>query len=191
MADPANFDLFGHVPKFPHIVQSVMVPGTYRDQPDGPPVFRYRLSYAWELGKPRVVFIMLNPSTATSEELDPTARHCCQIAYNLGFGGVEIANLFAFRSTDPKNLKHSPDPIGPDNDRHLLELVREHPYVVCAWGTHGDLWGRAKAVQKLLTEAGVQPKVLGLTKDGFPKHPLARGKERIPATTVPQAWRFP
>ena len=32
---------------------------------------------------------------------------------------------------------------------------------------------------------------LGTTKDGAPKHPLARGKERVPADFTPVPWSFP
>jgi hypothetical protein len=50
--------------------------------------------------------------------------------------------------------------------------------MLAAWGNHGQ----EKAhwyVQRCRAE-GVQLRCLGLTNSGAPKHPLARGKHRIP-----------
>ena len=45
---------------------------------------------------PLILFIGLNPSTADETKNDPTIRRCINFAKDWGYGGVMIANLFAF-----------------------------------------------------------------------------------------------
>ncbi len=71
-----------------------------------------------------------------------------------------MLNLFAFRATDPRNLKRAEDPIGPDNDRHLLTEV------------HGRFRGRDEEVSNLLRANGVAFECLQRNKSGTPRHPL-------------------
>ena len=54
---------------------------------------------------PLILFIGLNPSTADETKNDPTIRRCINFAKDWGYGGVMIANLFAFRSTSPEIMK--------------------------------------------------------------------------------------
>ena len=81
-----------------------------------------------------VLFIMLNPSTADAELDDPTIRRCRGFAESWGCAGLTVANLYAYRATDPAALRLCADPVGPDNDAHLVRLLREHGEAVCAWG---------------------------------------------------------
>jgi hypothetical protein len=140
--------------------------------------YRYRLwrEWAWpkEIGRtPRfALFIMLNPSKADEEVLDPTVRRCVKFARAWGFDGLEVCNLFALRSTDPKPLYTVDDPVGPDNDRIILERAAAASLVVLAWGNHGRLNARGKVVRELLFGALIQPKWFRLTKHGEPEHPL-------------------
>lgn len=60
--------------------------------------------------------------------------------------------------------------------------------VIVAWGNDGALDGRDRKVLGMLRSAGIQLQHLGLTQGGYPKHPLARGKYRIPADQQPIAW---
>lgn len=143
--------------------------------------YRYRLSWAWGAG-PRVVFIMLNPSTATAEVADPTIRRVWRFAHeHWDAGRVEVVNLYALRATDPRALRGHPDPIGPDNDDVLLDTVRGADSVVAAWGTRGGT--RGAQVRGMLTTEHVPVQVLRLTRGGAPAHPLY-----LPATTVPFLW---
>ena len=63
--------------------------------------YRYLLSRNWDDTKPTVLFIGLNPSTADEKEDDPTINKCISYAKSWGYGKVLMANLFAFRSTNP------------------------------------------------------------------------------------------
>jgi hypothetical protein len=122
--------------------------------------------------KPALMVIGLNPSTADESKLDPTLKRCVAFAHSWGYGGFVMANLFAFRATDPLDMKACLEPVGPDNDTFLIELAFACKLVLAAWGTHGGWLGRDDEVIDLLTSRGVNLACLALTKFGFPKHPL-------------------
>jgi len=134
--------------------------------------YRYVLWRDWNPKKAAALFIMLNPSTADEVVNDPTVERCERRTRELGFGGLIVCNLFAFRSTDPKVMVKEADPIGPDNNYHILRELRKSSIVVCAWGTLGKLKDRQNKVLELIRMAGHTPHCLVLNKDGTPKHPL-------------------
>lgn len=118
---------------------------------------------------PLLGWIMLNPSTADADVDDPTIRRCMGFAQTLGYGGIVVRNLYALRSTDPRELREHPDPVGPDNDAYLYRTMQE-PLTVCAWGTLGGQRGRR--VHARLLDSGAELACLGRTLHGHPKHPL-------------------
>ncbi len=134
--------------------------------------YRYALTRIWDDSAPKLLFIMLNPSTATELKNDPTIERCERRARALGYGAFRACNLFAFRATDPRDLKRARDPVGPDNLAELLLASRWSDTILCAWGTHGAHIGLGPAIRTLLTREGHQLHHLGLSKDGHPRHPL-------------------
>jgi hypothetical protein len=122
-------------------------------------------------GNKTVSFIMLNPSTADAGVSDPTVRRCEGYAKLWGFNRLTVLNIFALRSTDPKALYASSDPVGPDNDEFILACVKTSDLVVCAWGVHGKFMDRGNHV-RMLIDGRCKPTYLKLTKDGIPSHPL-------------------
>jgi hypothetical protein len=137
-------------------------------------LYRYRLGREVQADGGTVNFVMLNPSTADASIDDPTIRRCVGFARSWGFGGLVVTNLYGLRSTDPAGLLSSPDPVGPDNDRHVREVAGAAGLVVCAWGAFGAPSGRARVarVLGLIREAGRVPHYLKLTAAGHPGHPL-------------------
>jgi hypothetical protein len=134
--------------------------------------YRYVLKRQWGDNDNNFInFVLLNPSTADEEKDDKTIKACIKIAKNLGYDGLWVTNLFAFRATKPSDLKQSAEPIGKQNDQYLKEYAKRAKLVVIAWGNHGDFLGRAQNVIKLLSEIQVLH-CLGITKHGAPKHPL-------------------
>jgi hypothetical protein len=131
--------------------------------------YRYRLWRTWDDEKPAVAFIMLNPSTADATTDDPTTRRCIGYAEDWGYGRLVVGNLFAFRSTDPRQLEDHSAAVGPDNDEHLLAIRDEAEKIIVAWGTHGSLRDRDHRVAHLL-DADLY--ALDTTQDGQPAHPL-------------------
>lgn len=143
--------------------------------------YRYLLTRIWQPGGLRALFIMLNPSTATEVQNDPTVERCQRRAMALGFGGFRVVNIFAFRATDPRVMKAQADPVGPGNDAAIADSLDWADQVVAAWGTHGAHRDRGAAVERLIRAAGVVPQVLALTRAGHPQHPLYIGYDRQPA----------
>jgi len=137
--------------------------------------YRYRLTRTLSAMGDAVCFIMLNPSTADAEKDDPTIRRCKDYVLRLGYGQLEVVNLFAYRATDPDVLYGMSEAtaIGPENDRHIVEACKASSLAICAWGNHGVLHGRAHEVIRLLHFEGVKPMALKINaKSKQPAHPL-------------------
>jgi hypothetical protein len=165
--------------------------------------YRYRLTRLWDETLPMLGWIMLNPSTADASVDDPTIRKCIGFAKRGGFGSIVVTNLFAFRATDPKELKRRAprkraakgerardmsEIVGPNNDAHILAAVHEALRTVCAWGSHGAFGGRDRDVLLMLKREGVFDgwdrgwiTRLDVTQDGDPRHPLYLKYELIDA----------
>ena len=137
--------------------------------------YRYTLSRIWDLSKPQVMFIMLNPSTADALKDDPTIKRCIAFAKSWGYGGINVGNLFAYRSRFPIELFHTLDPVGKENIKFLKDMALKSEIIVCAWG-NGSLVEKLK--KKLWPEyfplKGLYKPLhyLELCNDGTPKHPL-------------------
>lgn len=141
--------------------------------------YRYILRRSWgDFGRLRlqcvdrvVNWIMLNPSTADHEVDDPTVRRCIKFSQDWGFAGLAVTNLFAFRASSPEVLRHRQvEPVGNENDNIIRRVAEFSDAIVCAWGGGGKLYERDKTVLQLLST--FQLKCLGVTKDGYPRHPL-------------------
>jgi hypothetical protein len=130
----------------------------------------WRYELARELaGAGTVAFVGLNPSTADEASDDPTIRRCIGFARGWGFARLEVVNLYAFCTTDPRELWRADDPVGPENDRILAEVFDGAELVIAAWGMHA----RAERLGELATVLGNRRlHALGVTKNGAPRHPL-------------------
>lgn len=146
--------------------------------------YRYTLWRTWDSEKPRLNFLMLNPSTADEYQNDPTVERCERRARADGYGGLVVTNLFALRSTDPGALYLAADPIGPENDAAILREAQRAGRVICAWGIHGQHQGRGHQVAAMLLAAGVDLYALRVTGAGEPGHPLYIGYD-----TSAYLWR--
>jgi hypothetical protein len=144
--------------------------------------YRYWLTRTWEAGRPSIAFIGLNPSTADAHRDDPTLRRCLGFARSWGCGRLIMLNLFAFRATNPAELRAVADPVGAANNRILLRRARAADRVIAAWGNGGTLHGRAAYVTARLDTLAC----LGVTAAGQPRHPLY-----VPAATLPMALPRP
>ena len=135
--------------------------------------YRYGLSRTWNGKKKTILFIGLNPSTANEKIDDPTIRRCINYAQNWGYGSLLMVNLFAYRATLPSELKNVKNPIGNDNDLHIIELSKKADLAVAAWGNEGFLLNRDKVVKKLIPNL----MCLKINKSGQPAHPLYQKKD--------------
>lgn len=142
-------------------------------------VYRYHLCRGWVAAekdaKQRMVFIMLNPSTANQAVDDPTIRRCMGFARREGCDWLDVVNLYAYRATDPEELLKAEDPIGPDNESVIKEVCRGPGILVAAWGAWWSNLPVNKQPERLPVESfffGSRLLCLGQTKTGAPKHPL-------------------
>lgn len=145
--------------------------------------YRYALTRVWQASGRKALFVMLNPSTATEVQNDPTVERCERRARALGFGAFRVTNIFAFRATDPRVMRAQSDPTGPENDAAITEAAAWADQVICAWGSHGAHLRRGPQVEALLRCSGQPLFHLGLTQGGAPKHPLYIGY-----SVAPQLW---
>lgn len=142
--------------------------------------YRYELTRTWGGGLV-LSFVMLNPSTADANIDDATIRRCLAFAKRDSYGGIRVVNLFAYRATEPSVMAQAADPVGPENDAHLLDLfMTDRPAVVAAWGAGGGLHSRDFVVRRLAHMMGVDLLCLGTTQNGSPRHPLyVRGDQPL------------
>lgn len=157
--------------------------------------YRYVLWRVWNKDlltpNPRMVsFVGLNPSTADEHHNDPTVTRCINYAKAWGYDGMYMLNLFAYRATDPREMKAQEYPesepgIGRSRNYAALRRYGTSPLselTVACWGVHGHIketWNKLEEIRgfhdlivanQLLRGANLH--ALGLTKDGHPKHPL-------------------
>lgn len=157
-------------------------------------LYRYSLTRRWAPGE-GVAFVMLNPSTADATTDDPTVRKVVKFSRAWGAPAVEVVNLFAFRATEPWDLiEKARDPIGPENDAHILAAVDRARSVVIAWGVTvmgTALEPRMAAVLRLLLPFRPKVYALKLTNSGQPGHPLYLADKTHPRLYPDALWPAP
>lgn len=150
-------------------------------------LYRYRL----ERGNGRAMsIIMVNPSTADAQQDDPTIRKVLGFAKRFHCDRIIVGNKFAFRSTDVDGLRSISDPIGPDNDKHIEQILRDGDTHVAAWGSLGKipevLRSRWKDIVRIADRVGVRLHCIGFNADGSPRHPLMTSYN-----TILSPWTVP
>ncbi len=140
--------------------------------------YRYLLTREWDISKQQITFIMLNPSIADGNQDDPTIRRCINFATAWDYGSLEVVNLFAYRATKPRDICKVADPVGVENDYYLQESTQRAALIIVAWGCNvrnvsvvGKYKNRDTEVKTLIHSTKTLY-CLGLTKYGYPRHPL-------------------
>ena len=146
--------------------------------------YRYELHREWDKKKGKVLFIMLNPSTADGLNNDLTTIRCINFAKKWGCGGIMIGNIYPFRAKRPKNLKkwlneghdYAFWKSGYDNEKHVRDMAQQADIIVCAWGCNYK-----GGIPDWVEELG-DLHYLELCDDGItPKHPLGNlSKDLLP-----------
>lgn len=144
--------------------------------------YRYQLERFVSPTGGRLLWVMLNPSTADAETDDPTIRRVMGFTRRWGYGAARVVNLFGFRATDPADLAAFVETqglsaaVGPENDDHIAASLCECVAVVEAWGAKPETWpwsdGRVRTVVRLIRASGLPTLIVGRTKNGNPRHPL-------------------
>ena len=144
--------------------------------------YRYELHREWDKDKGKVLFIMLNPSTADIHNNDLTTIRCMNFAKKWEYGGLMIGNIYPFRAKRPKDLRKWLDEpcdtqfyVGYDNENYVIDMAYKADLIVCAWGCNH------KGIPDWIEELK-DIHYLELCDDGItPKHPLGNlSKDLVP-----------
>jgi hypothetical protein len=139
-------------------------------------LYRMRLDRGLSMIGPRVAVLMVNPSDGDAERDDSTIAKLYGFAQRHRWGHLILGNKYAYRSKHVTDLQFVDDPVGPENDRYLEQIMREADLHVVAWGPLTKLpqrlRNRWKEVVAIANRVGVQLQCLGVAKDGHPRHPL-------------------
>jgi len=152
--------------------------------------YRYELRRDWDASKPPLVLCMINPSRADADVADPTISKCIGFARRLGFGGILVVNLYAYRTPYVRALLAAGDDgtdiVGPENDLYIIKAAWTAAHslspIVCAWGAKPRVpsdWQQRIGILKAAAAAQHVPlQCLGVTKNGDPAHPLMLSYDR-------------
>lgn len=173
--------------------------------------YRFTLTRSWRhppqcIGG-SVLWIGHNPSTADAEKDDPTVRRMIEFSDSWGYGRLALVNLLPFRTSSPYeahkwfwekwsvedwvNATGRPKAI-LDNARAIDEQRQDAAKIIACWGAiAGPVANLALDVRKYLAERNIPLCILSLTGEGYPSHPLARGKSYVPYTAKPTIWEYP
>lgn len=139
-------------------------------------LYRYLLEHDFGGTGPIVSLGMVNPSDANGEKNDQTMTKVDGFAIRMGASKVKVWNPFALINKDVRALRSAPDPVGPENDFHIAEAIRNADIHIVAWGPLSKLpkplRGRMRSVVDVLMQAGAKPMCWGTALDGQPRHPL-------------------
>jgi hypothetical protein len=147
--------------------------------------YRYELHRTWDKDKGKVLFIMLNPSTACGVSDDLTTIRCMNFAKKWGYGGLMIGNIYPFRAKRPKDLAKWSNNCGNkeykalfENMDYVTDMFHKADLIVCAWGCNHK--GMPDWIDNLKDYKALH--YLELCDDGVtPKHPLGNlSKDVLP-----------
>lgn len=143
--------------------------------------YRYLLRRTWKSTKDDItsmgligrtlLFVMLNPSSADGLQDDPTLRRCVSFAQREKYPELEVVNLFAWRSPNPKVLAEDwVRSVGPENDGYIERAAQRANLIIAAWGGNKTMGRDQSVLRKLRRHQDVF--CLRTTKAGHPEHPL-------------------
>ncbi len=176
---------------------------------------RMWLKRAWGAG-PMILWAGANPSDADGLRDDPTMWRVMEFSAAWGFGSCVMINPIPHISSTPAAalewVKRAeewmidgdlPTPEWEVYQHNLsvwIEQIDRADAYVAAWGNivPPDFMRRwlqdvAEAVENDYDSLGLKPVewlCLGTNSNGSPRHPLSRGKNRVPADFKPVPWKL-
>lgn len=169
---------------------------------EGP--YRFSLTRTWDERLPIAAWLMLNPSTADHERDDNTVRRVIHFSHANGCGSAVVVNMWPLRTPFPRDLWPAIGAIEKAvierNNARIRAASDGASVLIAAFGADAGRRHRAHVAQVLGNHfyplrgaaRGCAPfKCLGTTADGWPLHPLARGKHAVPNTRKLNGWGMP
>lgn len=139
------------------------------------------------------VWLMCNPSRANAEIGDPTAGRVVGHSARHGCERPLIGNVYPYRTPYPADLWEARGDgtitaeMMEANYEALTMIGAQADILIFAYGAgpaKEDPSELARAIKAITLATNATPMCLGVTKDGQPLHPLARGKNAIPANVT-------
>lgn len=151
--------------------------------------YRYTLTRATGVVSERKLAILgQNPSTATATTDDNTSRKWRSFARKWGFGQYTAVNIFAYRSTDPRQLskldRAGVNVVGFHNREHLAKVCENVDMLVIACGTPPWKRGVELAWSTLDYLQSMRDLYVIRVTGGLPWHALY-----LPGDLQPTLWR--
>ena len=114
---------------------------------------RLLLRKEWDSEKPTAMVIMINPNTADTVNFDMTTMLVLNNVSRLGFGSVNIVNLYS-KIMEKLNLRFNGDDelIHDEADEIIQQYAAMSDAIIIAWGTIGKNTLRVRERQKYLLE---------------------------------------
>lgn len=144
-------------------------------------VYNWREMSGLSASRGIVAFFGVNPSTADGRVDDATIRKMLGFAARWGFSEILVGNVFTYRATDVRELRHVPEGLlnGPEAMHYLKRIVGMADLLVPCWGSTNKLPKSLRsmpwATLDVLQMAEAPAAHLGLTTSGAPNHPLMLG----------------
>lgn len=164
--------------------------------------YRWVLRRRWDR-RPALLVVMFNPSTANADDDDQTILLLCHIAAHNGYGGIVVVNGIPLCSSTPAeaiDMVNTWDKRCAWYERDALHanvsvIERECARagaVLLAWGALAErcsFWFDHVLEEIECAVADNTPLFcLGKTAGGYPKHPMARGKHKVPKDASLMPW---
>lgn len=111
---------------------------------------RYLLRKEWDVKKPKLAIIMLAPSTASGIVIDTSTQLVLNNAVRLGFGSVDIINLFA--TLNDFSMKYAEDE-DAKNMETIINSAKNADTIVYAPGVGKEKNKTFQQRQKVVLEA--------------------------------------
>lgn len=141
--------------------------------------YRYTLWRKFKNDGKKILFVLTNPSKADAFIDDPTVTRLISFGKREGASEICLVNPFAYRATDPKDLRKAAkagvDIVGPENLERIFLALDQCDLCIVGWGTNGDFKDSGRNMMKFIEKnkpGRVPVRCLGVTKHGHPRHPL-------------------
>lgn len=121
-----------------------------------------------------VLFVGMNPSTASADVNDPTITREWGFTSRWGYSGYVKCNIADYRATFPRDLLR--EDVAPSSKVNLPTIMYQSLaadlVVICHGKLNRALAPLGREVVSGLRELGHDLKCFGVNADGSPKHPL-------------------
>ena len=149
---------------------------------------RLLLRKEWDRAKKTAMVIMINPNTADTLSMDMTTMLVINNLSKLGFGTVNIVNLYSRISTKlALRFNSDEDLLHEENDTVIAQYAAMSDAIIIAWGSAGVTSQRVRDRQSdlLNTLSRFENKMYQIGKEGYhPLTPVVRNAWQLEVFTI-------